>query len=57
MLADRGFGFITSGPSGSADKAGIGAALVGSYPDDGVVAIVAFPLGVGAAVYLEEYAR
>ena len=56
VLADRGFGFITSGPSGSADKAGMGAALVGSILMMVIVAIVAFPLGVGAAVYLEEYA-
>lgn len=57
VLADRGLDFFTSGPSGSASKAGIGPAIVGSILMMLIVAIVAFPLGVGAAVYMEEYAR
>jgi phosphate transport system permease protein len=57
VLADRGLGFFTNGPSQSATKAGIAPALVGSILMMVIVAVVAFPLGVGAAVYLEEYAR
>ena len=38
-------------------EAGIGAALVGSFVMMLIVAAVAFPIGIGAAVYLEEYAR
>jgi phosphate transport system permease protein len=57
VLADRGVSFVTSGPSGSVSKAGIGPAIVGSIVMMAIVAIVAFPLGVSAAVYLEEYAR
>jgi phosphate transport system permease protein len=57
VLADRGWSFVTSGPSVSPAKAGIGPAIVGSVVMMAVVAVVAFPLGVGAAVYLEEYAR
>ena len=57
VLADRGLSFLTNGPSGSADKAGIGPALFGSIMMMIIVAVVAIPLGVGAAVYVEEYAR
>ena len=57
VLADRGWSFVTSPPSVSPTKAGIGPAIVGSVAMMVVVAVVAFPLGVGAAVYLEEYAR
>ncbi|HLB40004.1 MAG TPA: phosphate ABC transporter permease PstA [Actinomycetota bacterium] len=57
LLAERGLSFFTNGPSGSASKAGIGPALVGSLLMMAIVAVVAFPLGVGSAVYLEEYAH
>ncbi len=39
------------------ERAGLLSALVGSLLVVGVMALVAFPLGIGAAVYLEEYAR
>jgi phosphate transport system permease protein len=48
--------FLTSLPSRFPAKAGILTALVGSAWVIGITAIVAVPLGVGAAVYLEEYA-
>ncbi|MDO8530790.1 MAG: phosphate ABC transporter permease PstA [Dehalococcoidia bacterium] len=48
--------FINSFPSRFPDQAGIKAALVGSIYLLAIVAVVAFPLGVGAAIYLEEYA-
>ena len=39
------------------ERAGLLSALVGSLLLVGVMALVAFPLGIGAAVYLEEYAQ
>jgi phosphate transport system permease protein len=57
VLTSRGIGFLTAGPSSVPGSAGIGGALAGSLILVGIVAVVAFPLGVGAAVYLEEYAR
>jgi phosphate transport system permease protein len=57
VLADRGIGFLSAGPSSIPAQAGIGLALAGSFAMMIIVAVVAFPLGVGAAVYLEEYAR
>jgi phosphate transport system permease protein len=56
-LIDRGLGFLTAGPSSSASRAGLGPAIFGSVMMMVIVALVALPLGVGAAVYLEEYAR
>lgn len=48
--------FITSFPSRFPHKAGIFSALVGSLYLMGLTALFAIPLGLGAAVYLEEYA-
>lgn len=49
--------FIHSMPSRHADKAGIWPALVGSVYLITLTGLIAVPLGVGAAVYLEEYGR
>ena len=49
--------FITSYPSRHPEIAGILPALVGSAYLMGLTAAIAIPLGVGAALYLEEYAR
>jgi phosphate transport system permease protein len=49
--------FLTSFPSRRATQAGILPALVGSSLIMLVTAVVGIPLGVAAAVYLEEYAR
>jgi phosphate transport system permease protein len=57
VLADRGSGFLTNPNSSLASQAGIGQALLGSAALMAIVALVAFPIGIGAAVYLEEYAR
>jgi phosphate transport system permease protein len=57
VLADRGSAFLTNANSTVASRAGIGPALAGSAALMAIVAIVAFPIGIGAAVYLEEYAR
>ena len=48
--------FITSPPSRFASKAGVYPMLLGSSFVILLVAIFSLPLGVGAAVYLEEYA-
>ena len=48
--------FITSFPSVSPDRTGIYPALLGSLWLLGLTALFSVPLGVGAAIYLEEYA-
>ena len=47
--------FLTSYPSRRAEQAGILPALVGSIYVITLTALIAVPLGVAAAVYLEEY--
>ena len=49
--------FLTSFPSRKAESAGIYAALVGSFALIVLTVLFALPVGVGAAVYLEEYAE
>lgn len=49
--------FLTNFASRFADKAGIKAALIGSLWLMAVVAPVSIVLGVGTAIYLEEYAK
>lgn len=51
------YSFFTNFPSRFPDKAGICSAFVGSLALMLLVLCIAFPVGVGAAVYLEEYAR
>ena len=48
--------FLTSFPSVSPENSGIYPALLGSLWLLGLTALFSVPLGVGAAVYLEEYA-
>ncbi len=48
--------FLTAGDSREPELAGIGGALVGSALTLLVTLAVSFPLGVAAAVYLEEFA-
>lgn len=55
-LAWLDWGFLTSYPSRLPERAGILSAILGTLWMMGLVAVIAFPLGVGAAVYLEEYA-
>jgi phosphate transport system permease protein len=52
-----GWDFLTSYPSRKAAQAGILPGLVGSLYLIGLTAAIALPLGVGAAVYLEEYGK
>lgn len=58
----EGFGrlswsFITSMPSRFPDRAGIASALAGSIWTIGLTIVFSVPLGVGTALYLEEYAN
>jgi phosphate transport system permease protein len=48
--------FLTSFPSRKPEEAGILSALVGSVWLVSLTALFSFPIGVGAAIYLEEYA-
>jgi phosphate transport system permease protein len=48
--------FLTSFPSRKPEEAGILSALVGTVCLILLTAVFAFPIGVGAAIYLEEYA-
>jgi phosphate transport system permease protein len=56
VLRDRGANFINSGVSSLPERAGVRQGIVGSLTLMAFVVILAFPLGIGAAVYLEEYA-
>ncbi len=47
--------YINRFPSRFAEKAGIKSALVGSIYLIGLTALFAVPVGIGAAIYLEEY--
>jgi phosphate transport system permease protein len=49
--------FITSLPSRKAERAGIYTALMGSVWILVLTTIIALPLGIAAAIYLEEYAK
>ncbi len=49
--------FLTSLPSRRASEAGIYNALVGSVLVIGLTGLIALPIGVAAAIYLEEYGR
>jgi phosphate transport system permease protein len=50
-------GFLTGVPSRRPSRAGILPALVGSLEISLIVAALAFPIGVAAAIYFTEYAR
>ncbi len=50
-------GLFTNGASSNPETAGIGAALIGSLFMMITVLVLAVPLGVAAAVYLQEFAR
>lgn len=49
-------GFLTETPSRFPDRGGIRPAIMGSVILGVIVILVAVPIGVGAALYLEEYA-
>ena len=49
--------FLSGVPSRRPERAGILPALVGSFQVGVIVALLSFPIGVAAAMYLTEYAR
>lgn len=49
-------GFLAETPSRFAERGGIRPAIIGSFFLGLIVLLVAVPIGVGAALYLEEYA-
>ncbi len=54
-LGTLNWNFVTSYPSRKAEKAGVVAALLGTAWLMVLVAAFTFPVGVGAAIYLEEF--
>jgi phosphate transport system permease protein len=56
VLVDRGLDFLTVGTSRDPAEVGMWQAIVGSAMIAVFVVGLAFPLGIAAAVYLEEYA-
>jgi phosphate transport system permease protein len=57
VLSTRGLGFLNDNLSSFEDRAGVRQGLIGSVVLILFVAVVAVPLGIAAAVYLQEYAR
>jgi phosphate transport system permease protein len=55
-LSTRLGDFLTSGLGSSAEVSGISQAIRGTFFIGAFVVLLAFPIGIGAAVYLEEYA-
>jgi phosphate transport system permease protein len=53
---ERGLDFVTSGLSLNPETAGVFTAIMGSLAIAAIVVALAFPIGISAAVYLEEYA-
>jgi phosphate transport system permease protein len=49
--------FVTGSQSSYAELAGVRTAIVGTLWIMALTMLIAFPLGIGAAIYLEEYAR
>jgi phosphate transport system permease protein len=56
VLADRGLDFLTSNTSTRFPQTGVAQGIIGSLLIAGFVAVVAFPIGIMTAIYLEEYA-
>jgi len=49
--------FLTKSQSSNALFAGVRSAIIGSLMTIGLTILFAFPLGLGAAIYMEEYAK
>ncbi len=56
VLADRFTSFLGNGVRTQPDEAGVFQGMRGTFWLAVMVIVLAFPLGIGAAVYLEEYA-
>jgi phosphate transport system permease protein len=57
VFQERGLDFVTSRVSSLPDRAGVVQGIRGSLTIVVFVIVLSFPLGIAAAVYLEEYAR
>jgi phosphate transport system permease protein len=57
VFRERGTTFLTDNLSSLPERAGVGQGIVGSLWLMGFVVVISFPLGIGAAIYLEEYAK
>lgn len=57
VLRERGSSFFTNLTSALPARAGISQGLIGSLFLMGFVAMLSFPLGIAAGVYMEEYAK
>jgi phosphate transport system permease protein len=57
VFAERGLEFVTSNLSSLESRAGVRQGVVGSLILIGFVAVIALPIGIAAAIYLQEYAR
>ena len=56
VFAERGTGFVTDTLSSRPNRAGVWQGIVGSVQLVVITVILAFPIGIATAVYLEEYA-
>ena len=56
VFQERGVDFLTSGLSSNPANAGVAQGIVGTAILAVLVSLLAFPLGIATAVYLEEYA-
>jgi phosphate transport system permease protein len=57
VLSSRLGDFLTQTTNSNPDRAGISQALKGSFWIGVIVIVIAFPIGIGSAIYLEEYAH
>jgi phosphate transport system permease protein len=56
VFVERGVDFLTSSLSSNPAKAGIAQGLIGTALLTALVALIAFPIGIMTAIYIEEYA-
>jgi phosphate transport system permease protein len=56
VLADRGLDFLTSPLSSRPERAGVLQGVIGTAMLAVMVSVIAFPIGILTAIYLEEYA-
>ncbi len=56
VFQERGIDFLTSGLSSNPANAGVAQGIIGTVLIAVLVSLLAFPLGIATAVYLEEYA-
>jgi phosphate transport system permease protein len=57
VFVERGLEFVTSDVSALASRAGVHQGVVGSLILIAFVALIALPMGIAAAIYIQEYAK